>query len=64
MEEKIIALDIGGVCLNIRYDLCYKYFGFKTISEIPPQFMTAIEKFESGLIDEKEWNMVIIARAK
>lgn len=55
MEEKIIALDIGGVCLNIRYDLCYKYFDFKAISEIPQQFMIAIEKFECGLIDEKEW---------
>ena len=55
MDEKIIALDIGGVCLNIRYDLCYDYFGFKAISEIPQHFMTAIEKFECGLIDEKEW---------
>lgn len=55
MNEKIIALDIGGVCLNIRHDLCCKYFGFKDLSEIPARFILAIEQFECGLIDEKEW---------
>ena len=55
MSEKIIALDIGGVCLNIRHDLCCKYFGFSGLSDIPVKFLHAMEKFECGLIDEKEW---------
>ncbi|MFA6102305.1 MAG: hypothetical protein WCV67_03875 [Victivallaceae bacterium] len=55
MSEKIIALDIGGVCLNIRHDLCCSYFGFSSISEIPVKFLHAIEKFECGLIDDKAW---------
>jgi len=55
VKEKIIALDIGGVCLNIRHDLCCQYFGFKSMPEIPPRFLAAIEKLECGLIDEKEW---------
>lgn len=55
MNEKVIALDIGGVCLNIRHDACYGHFGFSGISEIPARFLRAIEKFECGLIDDKEW---------
>ncbi|MEI8248170.1 MAG: hypothetical protein WCI51_20205 [Lentisphaerota bacterium] len=55
MREKIIALDIGGVCLNIRHDLCCKYFGFNNLREIPLEFLQAVEKFECGLIDDKEW---------
>ncbi len=55
MNEKVIALDIGGVCLNIRHDLCCRYFGFNGISEIPAKFLQTIEKLECGLIDDKEW---------
>lgn len=55
MSEKLIALDIGGVCLNIRHDLCCRYFGFNGLSEIPANFLHAMEKFECGLIDDKEW---------
>ena len=55
MSEKVIALDIGGVCLNIRYDLCCKYFGFNGMSEVPERFQRAIEKLECGLIEDREW---------
>ena len=55
MSGKVIALDIGGVCLNIRHDLCCQYFGFNGLREIPAKFLQAVEKFECGLIDDKEW---------
>ena len=53
--NKIIALDIGGVCLHLRHDLCCRYFGFNGISAIPQEVFASIEKFERGLIDEQEW---------
>lgn len=55
MNENIIALDIGGVCLSIHYDLFCRYFGFDGISGIPVKIQQAMEKYESGLIDDTEW---------
>jgi FMN phosphatase YigB (HAD superfamily) len=55
LNKQIIALDIGGVCLNIRHDLCYEYFGFKTINEVPGDFLLSVEKLEKGIISESQW---------
>jgi putative hydrolase of the HAD superfamily len=55
LKNKIIALDIGGVCLNIRYDLCCNYFGFKSVKEVPNAFLLLAEKLETGRISETEW---------
>ncbi len=54
-NEKIIALDIGGVCVQLRYDLCFNYFGFDAGMKIPDELMYAIDQMERGKISESEW---------
>lgn len=53
--NKIIALDIGGVCLNLRFELCREYLGGAGAEEVPTQFLTASDQYERGLISEQEW---------
>jgi glucose-1-phosphatase len=52
---KTVALDIGGVCLNLHYDLCFDYFGYSMDKPMPEAVMNAVEQYERGLINEAEW---------
>lgn len=53
--NKIIALDIGGVCINLRFELCREYLGGSGAEEVPTQFLAATDQYERGLIAEQEW---------
>lgn len=49
-EKKIIALDIGGVCLNLHHDQTFEYFGI-TPDDLTPEFINAAAMYERGHID-------------
>jgi len=51
---KTVALDIGGVCLNLHHDKCMEYFGCNS-TESTEALMNVTEKFERGFINENEW---------
>jgi FMN phosphatase YigB (HAD superfamily) len=54
---KIIALDIGGVCLRVHLKRTLDYFGL-TISgldEVPEQYRTAFYEWECGRLGEDEF---------
>ncbi len=50
-----VALDIGGVCLNLHYDRCFDYFGCAVNEQVPDVIMNAVDQYERGLINEAEW---------
>jgi FMN phosphatase YigB (HAD superfamily) len=52
MKNKTIALDIGGVCMNVDYDKFMQKMGFSTI---PEEILEAAEKLEQGLINESDF---------
>lgn len=51
-KNNVIALDIGGVCLNLRPELCAERLRLDT-GDIPVELLTAVDKLERGMIDEK-----------
>lgn len=51
---KTVALDIGGVCLELHYNRCREYFGIKS-QELPQPLLKATDQFERGLIAETDW---------
>ncbi len=53
MENKVIALDIGGVCISLRPERCFGLLGYRSAEEIPPEIFTAVDRYERGMIDEK-----------
>lgn len=55
MKEKVIAIDIGGVCLDVDFRRCLLQLGYSGSQAVPEEFMLACGKFECGLLDEKEW---------
>lgn len=48
-ESKIIALDIGGVCLNLRHDAAFKHFGIMP-DDLTPEFITTAGMYERGIV--------------
>ncbi len=52
---KTVALDIGGVCIQLHHDRCFDYFGHSIDEPIPEPVMIAFDQFERGLINEAEW---------
>ncbi len=53
-NEKIIALDIGGVCLELHHDLTFKYFGIKP-DDLTPEFITTSGMYQCGQIDTEKF---------
>ncbi len=51
---KIIALDIGGVCLKLQHDLAFKYFGISP-DDLTPDFITTAGMYERGMIDTSKF---------
>ncbi len=52
--NNVIALDIGGVCIQLRHAESFKYFGVAP-QQLPPEFMAAVEGLETGRVSEREW---------
>ena len=53
--QKTVALDIGGVCLSIRYDLCFDYFDCSSNQIVQDKLLQIAEQYERGLLSETEW---------
>jgi len=53
--DNVIALDIGRVCVHLRFDLCKEALGFSSDVEAPTFFMGASQKFEHGLCSVEHW---------
>lgn len=54
-QRKIVALDIGGVCVQLHRELCYAELGVKGECDAPPAFLDASMKLEKGKIDPEHW---------
>ena len=54
-EHPFIALDIGGVCLEIRPERCFGLLGYRSIGEVPPALLAGVERYERGRIGEAEF---------
>ncbi len=52
MAKKILALDIGNVCLRLRPERCFGRFGYKAITEVPSELLMVFQQLETGRIDE------------
>ena len=37
MDRKVIALDIGQVCVQVRGELCFAKLGYRSAAEVPAQ---------------------------
>lgn len=55
MERKVIALDIGGVCLQLQPEQCFGALGFTTLAEVPAALFTAVDRYERGACGEAEF---------
>ena len=53
--EKIIALDIGGVCLDLHFDEALKNLGIMNPADMPIEFSAVTNMLEKGIITSKEW---------
>lgn len=51
----VIALDIGGVCVQLRPERCFGPLGFHSIEDVPVAVLGAVDRMETGLIDEQEF---------
>ena len=55
MTDRVIALDIGNVCLRLNHPACFSYFGVSPAQLLPPEFVQAIGALETGQMTETEW---------
>lgn len=53
--EQVIALDIGGVCINLHHPEAFVYFGIDPRQTLPPEFLLTVDRFEKGQLSEAEW---------
>ena len=53
--NKVIALDIGRVCVHLRFNQCKEALGFTAEQEPPDYFLLASQKFEHGEISVDRW---------
>ena len=54
-NKQLIALDIGNVCVKLRYDQCLKVLGYPKDIHIPQDFINVINNYECGRITTKNW---------
>jgi len=55
MNKKIIALDIGNVCIRIQPEKCAETLNMPLSSGIPETLLESIDKMERNLISEQAW---------
>ncbi len=55
MKEKIIALDIGGVCISLNTKNGYEGFQLPENASLPEEFLRACYLLETGRISNDEW---------
>lgn len=52
--KKVIALDIGGVCLEIKPERCFAALGYSRPEEVPAELLLAADRCERGLLAAEE----------
>lgn len=55
MKNKIIALDIGNVCIRITPERCAEALGYPPSVGIPEAILDSVDRMERALISEKQW---------
>ncbi len=56
MEKKILALDIGQVCISIHPERCFARLGFRSAAEVPPELLRiSCDEFECGRLSDAEF---------
>lgn len=64
-EQRIIALDIGGVCINLHFEKMLKKLGIIASVFTPPREFSDISwQFEKGLVSRGEWLDVFVKYTK
>ena len=53
--QKVLALDIGGVCISLHHEEALKSLGITDISDMPAEFTCATNMLEKGIITTAEW---------
>ncbi len=51
----VVALDIGGVCVELHPERCFGPLGFHSIEEVPIAVLSAVDRMEIGKMDEMEF---------
>ena len=51
----VVALDIGGVCVELHPERCFGPLGFRSIEDVPVAVLGAVDRMETGNLDEKEF---------
>ena len=54
-QRKIVALDIGGVCIQLHREQCFREMGFDSEKAAPPDFLAACNLLEKGKISNDLW---------
>ncbi len=55
MDSKVIALDLGQVCVQVRGELCFAKLGYSPTDVIPQELFGWCDELESGMISEAEF---------
>ena len=53
--RKTVALDIGGVSIQLRYQEAYANFGVSSPAELPAEFTALCGEYECGRISTEVW---------
>lgn len=53
--HKCVALDIGGVCIDILPEKCLKRLGVSDWLAVPEEFLSAVDGIETGVMGHDEW---------
>lgn len=53
--NKVIALDIGGVCVELQHAEAFRQLNYSPEIPPPPEFLAATAKLECGQIRAEEW---------
>lgn len=53
--NKLVALDIGNVCVSIHFAPFMQCFGIRDMLSIPAQFIKLDRQFEVGELSTEEW---------
>lgn len=56
---KVIALDIGGVCINLHHKKALKTLGIMSLEDVPVEFTAATNMMEKGVITAVEWSNIV-----
>lgn len=52
---KSIALDIGGVCINLHFEKTLEFLGCPSLEAVPMEFAAATDMLEKGKITVPDW---------